>query len=128
MDLILRCMRYDWLGINDGSANSNPTSIAACCREPQRVLPMLDQIARIRNSWISHASGPGPSPNASAIRASPAQSPPNSFPSEILNPTKVCMTIPILGCGTELQTRLTKPSICICFSLTLAGLLHYLGR
>jgi hypothetical protein len=38
--------------------------------EPQRVLAMLDQIAADSKFVDIPASGPGPSPNASAIRAS----------------------------------------------------------
>ncbi len=65
VDLISRRMRYDRLGINDALLQFESDLNRSLLPEPQRVLPMLE------NLWISHASGPGLSPNASAIRASP---------------------------------------------------------
>jgi hypothetical protein len=39
--------------------------------EPQRVLPMQDQVAADSDLSTAYASGPDPSQNASTIRASP---------------------------------------------------------
>src|SRR6267142_6052844 len=50
--------------------NSNPISTAAFFRNLSASCPCWIRLPRIRNSWISLASGRGPSPNASVIRAS----------------------------------------------------------
>jgi hypothetical protein len=45
VDLILRRMRYDRLGINDALLQFESDLNRSLLPEPQRVLPMLDQIA-----------------------------------------------------------------------------------